>query len=250
MSFRLSSFRIFPSLAVAGAACLLACSAQGADQRRGRSIEFSEPRSAEVITNLNQLTSKKDGLKQLEEDLYRPLQTFAPKSSLDGFFDPPERPRSAITVPSKRAKELLERQRNWIFLDPDDLAAGPTAEQIFNIPEYDANGQEKKKLSVMERYFENEDRKRAGKTKASKSRTDDLFGLQKEPGSLDEAGSKDDVKRSDEFSEREKALRKLFGSEPGSSPAPVVRGTLSDIFGLGEKTQSAEDLAKHNASIR
>src|SRR5882762_1711705 len=194
MSFRLSSFRIFPSLAVAGAACLLACSAQGADQRRGRSIEFSGPRSAEVITNLNQLTSKKDGLKQLEEDLYRPLQTFAPKSSLDGFFDPPE------------------RQRNWIFLDPDDLAAGPTAEQIFNIPEYDANGQEKKKLSVMERYFENEERKRAGKTKAGKSRTDDLFGLQKESGALDEAGSKDDVKGSDEFSEREKALRKLFGS--------------------------------------
>ena len=41
---------------------------------RGRSIEFSSPRSDEVTTNLHQLTSKKDGLKQLEEDLYQPLQ--------------------------------------------------------------------------------------------------------------------------------------------------------------------------------
>src|SRR5438309_368181 len=132
MSLRLSSFQVSPSIAIA-AAGLLVYGAHGADTRRGRSIEFSEPRSAEVITNLNQLTAKKDGLKQLEEDLYRPLQTFTPKSSLDGFFDPPERPRSAAVVPSKRARELLERKRNWIFLDPDDDSAGPTAESIFNL---------------------------------------------------------------------------------------------------------------------
>ena len=85
MSFRLSSLQVCLGAAAAVALSgLLVCSAQAGGKERGRPIEFSAPKSDEVTTNLNQLTSKKDGLKQLEEDLYRPLQSFSPKSSLDG----------------------------------------------------------------------------------------------------------------------------------------------------------------------
>jgi hypothetical protein len=245
MSFRLSSFRWIPALAVVA----LAGGAQGAEPRRGRSIEFSEPRSAEIITNLNQLTTKKDGLKQLEADLYAPLQTFAPKTSMDGVFDPPQRRHTVSAVQSKRAKELLDRQKNWPFLDPDDLTAGPTAEQIFNLPEYDADGQEKKKGSVIERYYEKEERKRVAREKAGKSKADELYGESKDSDSKDEIAAKDDPKGSRSLGGRESATGKLFGTEPGSSTASFGHGTFSDIFGMGEKTPSVEDVAKHKAHM-
>ena len=89
MSFRLSSRQICLAVAALAMSGLLVCSAQAGGKERGRPIEFSEPKSDEVTTNLHQLTSKKDGLKQLEEDLYKPLQSFAPKSSLDGVAAPP-----------------------------------------------------------------------------------------------------------------------------------------------------------------
>jgi hypothetical protein len=184
----------------------------------------------------------------LEEDLYRPLETFAPKNSLDGFFDPPQqRQRPVSAIQSKREKEALERQKNWIFLDPDDQAAVPTAEQIFNLPEYDADGQQKKKLSVFEQYLENQDRKRSGKNKSGKSKTDNVLGSRKDSDSWDEAGAKDDLKGSDGIGERDQSLKKSIGNESGNSPALAGRGTFSDIFGLGEKTPSAEDTAKHKA---
>src|SRR5258706_11599657 len=120
MKFRVSSFRFrcLALLTVAALASLLASRAQGAEQRRGRSIEFSEPRIAEVITNLNQLATKNDGLKQLEEDLYRPLETVAPKNSLDGFFDPPQqRHRPVSAIQSRRGKGTPQRQKKGALLD-------------------------------------------------------------------------------------------------------------------------------------
>ena len=84
--------QICSAVAAVAVSGLLVCSAQTGGKQRGRPIEFSVPRSDEVTTNLHQLTSKKDGLRQLEEDLYKPLQTFAPKSSLDGVVAPPRPP--------------------------------------------------------------------------------------------------------------------------------------------------------------
>src|SRR5436190_22056285 len=149
MSFRISS--IGYATLFAAAAALAVVQTQAAEQRRGRSIEFSEPLSAESITNIDQLTLKKNGLRQLEEDLYKPFQTFSPKTSLDGFLDPPRQRRSS-TVQNKKAKEQLDRQRNWVFADPDDDASGLSAEEIFHVPEYDSDGQPKKRLSVFEQY--------------------------------------------------------------------------------------------------
>jgi hypothetical protein len=248
MSFRLSSSGLFPSVLVAGVAVFLANGSQAADTGRGRSIEFSEPRSAETITNLNQLTAKKDTLKQLEADLYRPFQTLTPKTSLDGFYDPP-RPQRQVRRLSKQVKEKLERQRDWIFVDPDDTSAGPTAESIFNLRQYDENGQEKKKLSVFEQFYQNEDRKRTEKAK-ERSKTEELLNPDKNSDSWDETGSKGERKSSDGFGEREQALRKLFGNDQKSAGPTIPHGTLTDIFGLGEKTQSPGDIAKHNAALR
>src|SRR5574340_1635244 len=101
MSFRLPIPRICLGVATVALGGLLTCNTQAGGKERGRSIEFSESRSQEVTTNLNQLSSKKDRLKQLEEDFYGPLQSFAPRSSLEGVTAPPPRPAMRPAVPSK-----------------------------------------------------------------------------------------------------------------------------------------------------
>jgi hypothetical protein len=233
---------------IAGATALLTFGSGGADTSRGRAIEFSEPRSAESITNLNQLTAKKDSLKQLEQDLYKPFQSFAPKTSLDGFYDPPQ-PQRQVRRLTKQQKEKLERKRDWIFVDPEDESAGPTAESIFNLPQYDENGQEKKKLSVFEQFYQNEDRKRTEKATA-RTKAEELLNSDKDSDSKDDLTSNKNRKASDGSSDREQGLYKLFSNEPKSAGPTFNHGTLTDIFGLGEKTQSAEDIAKHNAALR
>ena len=138
------------------------CSAQAGGKQRGRSIEFSEPKSDEVTTNLHQLTSKKDGLKQLEEDLYKPLQIVHAQEFARRRRRSASPPPAGPVIQSKRAKELLERRKNWVFMSPEDLLAGPTVEEILKAPEYDADGQEKKELPPLERYYQRLAAKRPG----------------------------------------------------------------------------------------
>ena len=137
-------------------AALAISSALGAEQKRGRSIEFSDAKGSDDVASTNQPTSKKDGLRQLEQELLQPFQNLAPKSSLDAVMPPLSRPRQGTqpVVPSKRTKEMRERMKNWIFMMPEDQIKGLTPEEIFDMPGYEADGQEKKKLSPIEKYYQ------------------------------------------------------------------------------------------------
>src|SRR6267154_1499457 len=173
MTFRLSSSAILAVFMI-GASLFFLHNVQAGEKQRGRSIEFSDRKSSEVTTNLNQMGSKRDGLRHLEDDLGKPFQTLNPRSSLDGIFTPPMHQPSAPNIPSKRAKELMERQKNWIFMTPEDLAGAPTEEDIFKLREYDKDGQEKKKSTPLERFMEKQKADRKGNLKKSDPKEDDL----------------------------------------------------------------------------
>src|SRR5258708_3761246 len=125
MRHRPSSLRIIASAASFAACWLLACGVQAQTKPRPKSIQFSEPRSDEITTNLNLLGSRKDGLRQMEDSLFHPLQSVSPKSSLDGVFVPPPHPILVPNSPSKRAREMRDRQKNWAFMDPADFEKEP-----------------------------------------------------------------------------------------------------------------------------
>src|SRR5215475_8832969 len=76
-------------------------------------------------TNSPSLKPKQNGLKQLERDLFRPFETISPEGSLDGAFVPtmPQPQPNTPAVQSKRAKELLERRRDWVFETPEEILA-------------------------------------------------------------------------------------------------------------------------------
>jgi len=235
-------------LGVAAAAlCILAvCSTQAADRKRGRSIEFSAPRGDEVSTNLNQLTSKKDSLKQLEADLYSPLRSFSPKSSLDGVVAPlPQRPNPPV-VQSKQAKDLLERRKNWIFMRPEDLIGEPTVESVLKAPQYGKDGQEKKDLRPLELYYQRLNAKQTPVKRPGQSKDEDIFGSNRKQNPANEAGMRDDSALPDGIAESADKLKSVFEAEKSSNLAPRggVRSSFSNPFGLAVTTQSKEQVAE------
>ena len=244
MSFRFLSPRWY-----LGMAALLLCgcvvnNAQAAGTPRGRRInEFVEPRSDEVTTNLHQLTDKKDGLKQLEEDLYRPLQSFAPQSSLDGVVARPPLPRAEPAIQSKRVKELLERRKNWVFMTPEDLLAAPTVDEILKTPQIQHESKEKEDLSAVERYYQRL------AAKQPEVNTPVQLDDKNQPDSPKEVitGEQRDLK--DEFNlpsgirETAEALNKLL--DPANSDNPFAfaskRIDFADTFGLVSDLPSKEE---------
>ncbi len=249
MSYQLLSLSGCRALAILAMSGLWVCPVQGGGKERGRAIEFSAPKSDEVTTNLHQLTSKKDSLKQLEEDLYKSVQTFAPKSSLEGVEAPPARAPAGPVIPNKRVKELLERRKNWAFVNPKDLMSGPTAEEILKVPEYGADGQEKKSVSLVEQYYEQLGAKRAGGMGPSqpKDKDDGRFGAPNKSKQRDDPAARDDANLPTGLMESEQALKKFFESNPGDgglAPTPA-RNPFSDIFGLGDPAPSREKALEH-----
>ena len=186
MSFRAkqSYLRIHPLVVGVGLGCLAAATAVA---QRGQKIEFSAPQDVMVNSNLHQLRPQPSQVRQLEEDLSKPFESLNPDSSLGPVIITPYRPPSRPAVRSKRAKEREELLKNWAFMNPDDLSKGPTPEEIFNVKEYDKDGQEKKPASAFERYYENLNRKHGADRKKEK----DDSGTDREKDKFNSSRSKD-----------------------------------------------------------
>jgi len=246
MRNRLSSLSICLLLAALSMTTVWTSSVQAAGKPRNRSINFSEPKSDEVTTNLHQLSAKKDSLKQFEEDLYRSMQTFSGKDSMEAVPLPP-RMQGGPVIPNKRAKERLDRHNNAIFLKLEDLAPAPTAEQIFKIPEYGADGMEKKRKSPIELYYDRLDTKNASALKPSRSQEDDSSDTSLS-GRRDVFTSRGDPDLPPALREREQDVKKLIDADGSDNPSSFTssrRGSFSDIFGLGDTAPSREKALEH-----
>src|SRR6185503_21079663 len=74
MILRFSSCGSGLSLAMVMASLFLPLASTGEEKQRGRQIEFSDPKSSDITTNLNQLSPKRGGLRDFEADLTKPFQ--------------------------------------------------------------------------------------------------------------------------------------------------------------------------------
>ena len=220
-------------------ACALTADSAGAGQR-GQPIQFSAPRDEVTSTNISQLRKKQlqDELlkQQLKEDLVGSLDLFSAKDSLGGVAARPVRPPVPSPAQNQRIKQMLELRKNWVFMMPGDLKNEPTLEELFKLREYDRDGQERKELSPLERFYESLDRERLGAT----NRVGDRF-----------AGSHEN-RRDDSFFPRANAdplgnpplqtetkLKELFDKESGLALLPRRNGgsIFSDLFGSTELGQ-------------
>jgi len=233
----------------------LACIVQAGSRQYGRPIEFSKPKSTEVMTNLQELATKNDPLKHLEEDLYKPLQSIAPKGSLEGVVAPRRRARAPSPLQSKRAKELLERRRDWVFMTPEDLLGAPTVEEILKLPEYGEDSLQKKDLPAMERYYQSLLSKPTTRRGPSLTEEEDWFSLAMEPTrrQVGPEGGNQELDLPAGVKESAEALRNVFESTrsdlpSGDTPPPGGFNDFSgftDPFRLATKAPSPEKALEH-----
>src|SRR5438105_1724158 len=124
------------ALAVAAILCGGLDPMQVSGQSSNRPIEFSERNSSAITTNLIQLGAQRNGRKRLEDDLaLKPARPLNSDNSLEGEMILPARPAQSM-MPTKKSKELEERRKNWVFMNSEDLMGGPTAAELFHMPEY------------------------------------------------------------------------------------------------------------------
>jgi hypothetical protein len=211
---------------------------------KSREIELSGPSSSEAATNLNLLTPKREGLRNLENDLIKPFQSFAPQGSLDGISVPPAQAPTRSVVPNKRIKELLDRKKNWALMGPEDFIAGSTGDEVFRLPDYDENGVEKKRQSPVDRFFQSLDNKQKREFDLGESYEDERrrkpgrFGG--DPVNPDEAESLKGLIAS------ERALKNEIGDlNSKSALQPLLKPAQQDLFSLGARSSSREEIEVH-----
>jgi len=198
--------------------------------RRAQPIIFAEPRSTTATSNFNEIATQMPVFQTPGKELKKPSDIF---DSGEGFTTPsmPQLPRPKVS--SKRLKEFLDKGNNRGLQTPEELATEMTAEAIFKIPEFDRDGQDKKKKTWMERGYDRLEREHLGTTNQMKG--EDLLGQKEEHEGRDERTPLGTEKPSD-MTGQIKALtwKPLLGEDSSSALNPDLNksGSLSDGFGF------------------
>jgi hypothetical protein len=255
-----SSRTTFRRLLIAtGVALVVVMSASGQESRlrRGRSIQFAEPRSDVVKSNVNQLGANKTTLNSLEQDLRKPFEWLNPGENLADRFTGAAAPR-ALPSPTRarQMKDLLEKRNEWIFLEPEDyFAGGLNAEENSHLPEYGLNGEEKKKKTAVERYYERLDSMRA-ELQAATNQVAGSDPLNPRPKREGEEEQKELVlggqpgPLSSGLGDMEQTVKSLSAVDPSAFGTivsePGVTRSFADVFGFGKKepAESAQEKSR------
>jgi hypothetical protein len=246
MRIGLLSFRGSVPLVVLGLSGLLWGRALAQDRPKPN-FGFSERDSAEVLTNVSQFGTKRDGLKQLEDDLSKSFRnSFAPKNSLQGVLAPQYPSSPMPVVPARRARARSDNQNGWIF--PQDLVGGMNPGDPFQMPELGPDGKVKKK-NALDQLDEN--LKRGGLSGMGPGATWDYErpSARLRAGSSDDANGRDDGNLPGAIKDSVQRLKKMLGTDGSSSApsAPTGGSSFADFFGLGGNGLSPEQVQAHKA---
>jgi hypothetical protein len=193
-------------------------------------------------TNSQRLAPRESGLKQLEDELFRPLQGFSPKSSLDAISAPVRMPPPAN---QNERNPALDRKKDWVFMNPEELMGTRDPEDVFGTGPGEKH---KKELSPMEKYIQrlyhsNEHSKQDAFGRKQK-REDNLSGNRKESRGDKENEKEKEDENGDlppELRDTETRLKKMF-EPPPVSKAGKSPSLIQDLFGLGTTERSREEL--------
>src|SRR3954468_971788 len=106
-------------------------------------------RPATVETNSSG-SLESHGLKDFEQSIFKPFRSVEPESSLDAVV---QRAQQPPPVQNQRAKEAMERRKEWAFMTPEEILNANKEDNSLN-PQGSSKDDESKKLSPMDRYFQ------------------------------------------------------------------------------------------------
>jgi hypothetical protein len=214
------------------------------ERKADKPAQISGSKIGNDATNSPSFRPKQNGLKQLEQDLFKPFENISPKGSLDGAFIPtmPQPQPNAPAVQSKRAKELLEQRRDWVFETPEEILAAPSTDDILNRRDNPKQGDDKSKLSPMERFYERLSNKEKKESARKGSKRDQLAESQKSGSLADDAETDDDADLPLGVRETQREMRMLLAPKERKNDSSMEpENGLSDVFGFGRKTQSRDE---------
>lgn len=200
--------------------------AQGSQGPR-RSIELSETNSAEILTNLNQLTNTKDGFRQLDDQL-RSLKGLSTRNSIEGGFSLPYVQPTVSALPSKTIKEFIERKKNW-SLTPEELGTAASSSDSDALSGF---GEDKRdgKSSSLQQFYDNLNRT-AAKRKSGDGFSDNSSG--KHSDSRQGIASEDDSNLPAGIKDSAQKLKELVSDDNASIFSPTRgRTSFDNFFGL------------------
>lgn len=242
MSFRLSSLRDCLTLAFFAGACLFSTSAYAQGETRPRrAIELSETNNTEVLNRLNQLTDKKEGLKELQGEWSKAFESLSFENRAnEGALPPQYTPPRPTPIPSKRMKEFLERKRTWM-LTPDDLLPENSSDDWLN-DAGNGSGRKDRNKSSLKQFSEALDRRKTDNSKPDSMKGDEEGDLLKTPSLMPDNSLQDDPSLPAGIRNSAKNLRSWLGNETEQSALNPVetRSTFEDFFGFGNNRPNQE----------
>lgn len=191
--------------------------------KRHAPSEVTEPGS-DGRTNSNSLdpvAPKKPASHPLEQDFKKPFDPFRSDEAFRSEL-PPTRQVAPSSAQTKKAKEVSDRKRNWVFSSPEEMMGLQTPEEILGVVEYGPDGKVKVKKSALEGYYQRMENKQAAAT--NQVRADNLVG---EP----HGGERED--KSSFFSSPKTGTSSIF-----DSPIPETRRAI----GLANSGNPVADL--------
>lgn len=231
-------------------------------QRKSRAIDFSDPKDAASLTNFTASTAH-NGLKDVEDELVKPLErSFNNPEPFDPGAPQAYVPSGAMMMPSRRARQLMDRKKNWEFVNPDELMIpGVSAEELSGVPEYTDDGQLKSSLSAMQQYFlsdtdakkkanDKTDRQRTSKDSADrdknqKTQSDDGYD-QTDPNDPGDPDAPAGTKQADAKSGQSRNSGLLAVEQQDVPDSPQ----LSDMFDNGDSRDNSPDLLSKQAKLQ
>jgi hypothetical protein len=220
----------------------------------GDSVPVGSPAPKTGVARTNSAPPSRNGLLRLEEELSKSFGSFKPQSSsLEGVSAPlPPPPRKNSAVQNKRLQDEMDRRKNWMFMNPDELMGAPKSEEFFTLPEYGPDGQEKKPLSAIDRFYQNLEHKNTRKEREQLLRAADPMNSHRPFSTAEDAlDTSEDPSLPPGLRETEQALRKkLLGDNSDSRATSSTRSSLWDLFGTSEKTVSPEALLAHKEYMK
>jgi hypothetical protein len=207
--------------------------------RHGRAIQFSEPKSEIITTNLEPESSGQTALRNLDAELKKPFEIFSPGNSLDGVLIPPVRQAPTPTLKSKKARELLDKKRDWwANSEAEMFGLKQSPEDIFKMPEYGPDGKEKKKPeTAVERFFDHRDREAVPTNSAGAYPGSGALGLDEESADKERNSDREDRRSRARPGESDPDARRGTDKADAANPASVFQAqaqgrTFAEFFGF------------------
>ena len=207
-------------------AALAPASAQQPSSQHGSGIRFTEPESPVTSTNLTEPSAKKPIFGGLDRTVRKPFEFFKTEDSFSGVLAPPPQRVTLPALNSRRAKELLDRRKNWVFNTPEEMYGIQSPEQMMNVREFGPDGEEKAPKNSFERYVERME-KASAQAATNQVASDNLPSWLKPDAGEEESAFGKDGKQTD---------HSIFGNVETNSKRTSGNGEFTSLFSSGPDT--------------